>query len=130
MHAFKIYCSLFFFIATKKEKWTEKKNTLFTALPKGIAPRNNIEQNCSYVLSCRTKSIANLKNGSHAAPDFTNARRCFSRAERFLPVLGKNTSYRASGLVQCLMALLLISEFFFFGSFFLFASRQKEKMNK
>jgi hypothetical protein len=70
-------------------------------------------------LSYRTKSIANLKNGSHAAPDLTNARRCFSRAERFLPILGKNTFYRASGLVQCLMALLLISEFFFFGSFFL-----------
>ncbi|MBO6180396.1 hypothetical protein J6O86_01760 [bacterium] len=49
------------------------------------------------------------------------------RAKRFLPI-GKNTYYCVSSLMPP-KAVLYLSEFFFFGSFFLFASRQKEKMN-
>jgi hypothetical protein len=49
------------------------------------------------------------------------------RAKRFLPI-GKNTYYCVSSLMPPLGGIV-ISEFFFFGSFFLFASRQKEKMN-
>ena len=50
-----------------------------------------------------------------------------SRAKRFLPegqkqYISTKWSYAAAGSI-------IISVFFFFGSFFLFASRQKEKMN-
>jgi len=61
---------------------------------------------------------------------FSSARRCFSRAERFLPKIGKNTCYRVNGLCDA-EGIAMIQRFFsFFVYSFSFARNKRERINK
>ena len=117
-----IYYYLFIFsfcLEAKRKNEPKKKNSLIAAMP-SASQRTCLRQVHYVCFVLRTKSLPSLKNGS----DYYAKRGVvLSRAKRFLP-LGKNTNYRASGLI---VRSTIVISVFFFSAYFSFCVAIKKK---